>query len=131
MEICCFQIVNRKCNLEPSWSRTSQLRPTVRYYVLFCFILAAHDKLARWGFRIHAAIDGATHYVVYLVVSVNKRMETIYDAYRQGVDKFGHPLMIRSDGAKEHNLIRADILQARPNTNAYRIGPSVHNQVIY
>jgi hypothetical protein len=90
---------------------------------------AAHDKLAQWGIRIHGAIDGGTHYVVYMIVCLNKLSEKNYEPYQSAVNKFGHPLMLRSDYASEHVLIKEDIERARPNTRAFCTGPSTHNQV--
>jgi len=92
-------------------------------------VTAAYDKLAQYGFRVHGAIDGASHFVVYMKVALNKKVGTIYSAYKSAVDRFGHPLLIRSDYATEHSLVRKNLEMARPNVNCFRTGASVHNQV--
>ncbi|CAM6087243.1 unnamed protein product [Calypogeia fissa] len=90
----------------------------------------SYDKLAQWGFKIHGAIDGATHYVVYMDVTLNKKAMTIYLAYIRAVQRFRHPLMIHSDYATEHTFVRQDLEMARPNSRCFRMAASVHNQRI-
>lgn len=36
------------------------------------FVGAAYEKLQKWGFYIHAAVDGGTNFVVYATVALNK-----------------------------------------------------------
>lgn len=75
-------------------------------------------------------MDGESHYVVWAKMASNKRKETMFEAYSGAVQKFGHPLRIRSDYAGEHVLVERDIVAARPGVyRAYLTGSSVHNQV--
>lgn len=91
---------------------------------------AAYDKLVPWKIRLHGAIDGGSHFVVGAKVATNKRAETIFAGYAEAVQKYGHPLRIRSDFASEHVLVEEDINRARPGVyRAYLTGSSVHNQV--
>lgn len=48
-----------------------------------------------YGFRVHAAIDGASHYVMWAQVAPNKTKEVIYEPFRLAVQKFGVPLRVR------------------------------------
>ncbi|CAM6087549.1 unnamed protein product [Calypogeia fissa] len=90
----------------------------------------SYDKLARWGFRVHGAIDGAMHFVLYMHVAMNKTAVTIFEGYRHAIARFGHPLMIRSDYAGEHRFVQRNMERARPNSLCFRTGSSIHNQRI-
>lgn len=84
-----------------------------------------------YRFRVHAAIDGASHYVLWAQVAPNKTKEVIYEPFRLAVQKFGVPLRVRSDFASEHVLIKQYMETTRPNhpQNPFLVGSSVHNQV--
>jgi hypothetical protein len=102
----------------------------VEFFYLQCACAAAYDKLAKWKFRIHGGIDGASHFVVWCVVATDKLATTIFKGYKAAVDMYGHPIRIRSDYAAEHNLVRADQERARPDViKPFLTGSSVHNQV--
>lgn len=94
-------------------------------------VVAAYDKLAMYGFRVHAGIDGASHYVLWAEVAADKTSDTIYKLFASAVQKFGLPLRVRSDFASEHTLIRQHMEAARPNAprNPFLVGSLVHNQV--
>jgi len=95
------------------------------------FSCAAYDKLAKWGIKIHAGIDGGTHFVLWARAAMDKQQTTIYDAYADAVRKYGRPLRVRSDFAAEHNLVEADMRRGRPNIfRPFLRGSSVHNQRI-
>ena len=46
---------------------------------------AAYDKLVRWKIRLHGAIDGDSHFVLWAKVATNKRAETIFAGYVEAV----------------------------------------------
>jgi hypothetical protein len=95
-----------------------------------CFRHAAYDKLAKWKFKIHGGIDGASHFVLWCVVATDKLATTIFKGYKAAVDVYGHPIRIRSDYATEHSLVRQDQERARPDViKPFLTGSSVHNQV--
>jgi hypothetical protein len=94
-------------------------------------IFAAYDKLQNYGFRVHRAMDGASHYVLYAEVAANKTSETLYKPFAEAVRRFGNPLCVRSDFAAEHTLIRQHMLAACPGgpRNPFLVGSSIQNQV--
>ena len=75
----------------------------------FAFIFLAYDKLVNYGFCVHAKIDGASHYMLWAKVALDKKKTTIFEPYVRTMEKFGCPLRIRSDFAKEHVLIKEHI----------------------
>jgi hypothetical protein len=82
--------------------------PLVANVEEFCLqyaCLTAYDKLAKWKFRIHGGIDGASHFVVWCVVATDKLAATIFKGYKGMVDMYGHPIRIRSNYAAEHSLV--------------------------
>jgi hypothetical protein len=93
-------------------------------------VTAAYDKVASYGLRVHACIDGASHYVLYAKVAIDKRAETIYKPFAVAVQKFGLSLRVRSDFASEHVLIREHMERGHLDaTNVFLVGSSVYNQV--
>jgi hypothetical protein len=93
-------------------------------------LFTAYDKLAKWKIKIHGAIDGGTHFVLWAVVATDKKAETIFSAYKSAIDLYGHLIRIRLDYPSEHCLVRDDIQQARPNVRTpFLTGSSIHNQV--
>jgi hypothetical protein len=107
--------------------------PLVANVEEFCLqyaCLTAYDKLAKWKFRIHGGIDGASHFVVWCVVATDKLAATIFKRYKATVDMYGHPIRIRSDYAAKYSLVRKYQERARRDViKPFLIGSSVHNQV--
>jgi hypothetical protein len=66
----------------------------------------AYDKLIMHGFHAHARIDGASHYVLWAKVTLNKRKEVIFEGYASIVQKFGPHVQIKSNFVIEHILIK-------------------------
>jgi hypothetical protein len=50
----------------------------VEFFCLQCACATAYDKLAKWKFRIHGGIDGASHFVVWYIVATDKLAVTIF-----------------------------------------------------
>ncbi len=89
---------------------------------------AAYEKLVMYGVYVHCGIDGGSNFIVYAVVDVNKRAETLWRGYSEAVANFGRPAMLRADMAFEAQPIGQDMLNHRgPGT--YISGPSTSNQV--
>jgi hypothetical protein len=72
------------------------------------FCRAAYDKLAKWKFRIHGGIDGASHFVLWCVVATDKLGATIYRGYKAAIDLYGYSIRLRLDYAAEYNMVRQD-----------------------
>ena len=64
-----------------------------------------YEKLFKWGFYIHGAIDGHSRYIVWLIVTNSKKASVVYKAYQSAVDKFGISQNVRSDKGTETKLI--------------------------
>jgi hypothetical protein len=45
-------------------------------FISFC--LATYDKLTPWHIRLHGGIDGGSHFLLWVVVSTNKKKETFF-----------------------------------------------------
>ena len=96
----------------------------------FALIFVAYDKLVNYGFRVHAKIDGASHYMLWAKIALDKKKTTIFELYVRVVEKFGCPLQIHSNFAKEHVLIKEHIGRERAGTQVpYIMGSFVRNQV--
>ena len=52
-------------------------------------------------------IDGYSRLIVYLHCSANNRSETVLSQFQKGVDTFGLPLRIHSDGVGE--IVESDV----------------------
>ncbi len=68
----------------------------------------AYEKLAKWKFRIHGGIDGASHFVLWCMVATDNLVTTIFKGYKAAVDLCGHPIRVRSDYATEHSSVRRE-----------------------
>jgi hypothetical protein len=92
-------------------------------------IFAAYDKLQDYGFRVHGAMYGASHSVLYAEVAAYKTSKTLYKSFVEVVHRFGNPLRVRSDFAAGHTLIRQHMLVARHGgpRNSFPVGSSIHN----
>jgi hypothetical protein len=66
----------------------------------------AYDKLIMHGIHAHARIDGASHYVVWAKVTLDKRTEIIFEGYVSIVQKFAPHVQIKSNFVIEHIPIK-------------------------
>jgi hypothetical protein len=48
-------------------------------FISFC--LATYDKLTPWHICLHGGIDGGSHFLLWAVVSINKKKEIIFARY--------------------------------------------------
>lgn len=86
-------------------------------------------KLIRWGFIVHACMDGYSRMITSLLCATNNLAATAFGAFLEGVTKFGNPSRVRGDGGTENNDIELYMTRVRGN-GSYIRGPSVHNQRI-
>src|SRR6478609_9464543 len=59
-------------------------------------------KIVRWGFTIHAAIDGYSRVVVYAKVSLDNKAATVLNYFKEAELKYGKPSRVRSDYGGEN-----------------------------
>lgn len=66
----------------------------------------ANEKLFRWGFYIHGAVDGHSRFVVYLECRSNKSARTVANIFVDGVQRMrGPPSRVRGDYGTENNEV--------------------------
>lgn len=83
----------------------------------------------RWGFVIRAGIDGKSRAATYISISSENRADTHFEAFLEGVKKWGLPLRTRSDKGKENIKIAKCMIENRGTGRSSHIcGRSVHNQ---
>ena len=61
-----------------------------------------HHKLIPWKIVIHGGIDGYSRMVTFMVASDNNRAETMYAAFRRGIECYGWPSRVRADHGREN-----------------------------
>ena len=89
-----------------------------------------HHKLIKYRLVIHGAIDGFSRLITYLKCSDNNRAETVHTLFLSAIREYGCPLRIRTDRGGENVQVWRHMEAARPNSNAYLVGSSVHNSRI-
>ena len=95
-----------------------------------CSRHVAYDKLAKWKFKIHGGIDGASYFLLWCTVATDKLATKIFKGYKAAVDVYRHPIRVRSDYAVEHTLVCQGQERARLDViKPFLTGSSVHNQV--
>ena len=72
-----------------------------------------NEKCRPWGFYVHGCIDGHSRRIVYLLCAGNKRSDTVFEAFLQGVRDIGLPSRVRGDFGKENNKIEQYMIQKR------------------
>ena len=61
-----------------------------------------NQKLVRWGFVIHVAIDGFSRLVTFAETSTNNEARTVLNHFVSAVETFGQPLRVRTDHGGEN-----------------------------
>lgn len=97
-----------------------------------------YDKLARYGFYIHGAIDGYSRKLLWLKLgNTNRKSSTVAGFFLEyALEITGLPQLIRVDGGTENTLmlkIQKILRENGTDRNAMRpyfVGRSVHNQRI-
>eukprot|EP00111_Clytia_hemisphaerica_P023888 TCONS_00070358-protein len=87
-------------------------------------------KLIKFGFVIHACIDGFSRMVTSLHCATNNYASTALQGFLTGVSKFGIPARVRGDRGGENVRILEYMRQNQGYEGAYIQGTSVHNQRI-
>ena len=72
-----------------------------------------NEKCRPWGFYVHGCIDGHSCRIVYLLCATNKRADTVFSAFLQGVQDIGLPSRVRGDFGTENNKIEQYMIQVR------------------
>ncbi len=91
----------------------------------------SHHKLIRWRFITHAAIDGFSRLIVYILCANNNKSETVLTAFEDGVSRFGLPCHVRTDHGGENIKVWEYMLTAHNNdVTSVITGSSTHNERI-
>jgi hypothetical protein len=67
--------------------------------------LATYDKLTPWHIHLHGGIDEGSHFLLWVVVSMDKKKETIFAMYSIAIAKYGHPIRVQLDCVVENSLM--------------------------
>jgi hypothetical protein len=89
-------------------------------------------KMVKYGFVLHASIDGYSRRIIYLNVNTNNRAETVLNAFLTGVQNINAiPHRVRADKGGENRDVATWMLITRGvNRGSFITGRSVHNQRI-
>ena len=88
-----------------------------------------NHKLIRWSFVIAAGIDGFSRLVTFVKCLNNNRASSLLLCFKEGVEKYGLPLRVRTDKGME-NVEIADFMIEKRGPSGILTGKSVHNQRI-
>ena len=113
-------------NVGLRWMRSN---PRWRYDVAGPNALWHNDglhKLIRYGFVIHACMDGYSRICTSLLCATNNLAATALAGFMSGVEKYGLPERVRGDKGTENNEIERYMNNERGG-GSYIRGPSVHN----
>lgn len=72
-----------------------------------------HHKLIDVKIVIHGGIDGKSRKVAFLKASTNNRAETVFDSFRDAVERMGLPSRVRADYGKENLAVKRYMEQSR------------------
>jgi hypothetical protein len=100
-------------NTQFSWARAVRRRV---YHVRGSNALWHQDgneKCRPWGFYVHGCVDGHSRRIVYLLCAGNKRADTVFSVFLQGVQDMGLPSRVRGDFGTENNKIEKYMIQMR------------------
>lgn len=117
--------------------RTERLTRTIRRRIYsvphphYMWHIDGNHKLIRWGFVIHAAIDGFSRCCLYLNASTNNSSDTVLDQFHKAISLYNTiPTRIRSDYGTENVKVWEAMESSTSERNgpAVLLGSSVHNQ---
>ena len=86
-------------------------------------------KLIRYGFVVHACIDGFSRAVIYCAIATNNRASTPLALFRKAVRTYGYPSRVRGNmgGVENNGVADAMILARGLGRNSFIFGTSKHN----
>ena len=88
-------------------------------------------KLIRWGFVIHAAIDGCSRLIAFARVSLNNRADMVIRYFKEAEQEYGKCSRLRCDYGGENIRVGEYMLHDRGlNQGSLLTGSSVRNQCI-
>jgi hypothetical protein len=67
--------------------------------------LLAYNKLTPWQIHSHGGIDGGSHFLLWVVVFVDKKKKLIFVGYSITIAKYGHPIRVQLGSAVKHSLM--------------------------
>ena len=70
-------------------------------------------KMIRWGFVVHACIDGYSRMITSLIVATNNLASTTLAGFISGVERLGLPERVRGDNGTENNHIEEYMFRTR------------------
>ena len=123
-------------DVDPQGVRARQrLRIRRRVYSVPCpnylWHVDGNHKLIRWGFVLHHGIDGFSRLVTFGKFSTNNRAATVLQVFRGAVERYGHPVKIRTDhGGENVEIWRYMVETHGEDSHPAIVGSSVHNQRI-
>ena len=106
-----------------------------RVYTVSCpnalWHIDSHHKLIRWRLITHAAVDGFSRKITYIMCADNNKVSTVLQCFMYGVSKFGLPQRIRSDHSGENiDIWRYMVIANNGDTSCVVTGSSTHNERI-
>lgn len=97
----------------------------------FHFVVDGHHKLIRWGFVVHAGIDGYSQLITYMRCATDNRAATVYRLFVTAVEQYGLPSRLRCDQGRENVRVAEHMILCRgADRGSIIVGSSVHNQRI-
>jgi hypothetical protein len=81
----------------------------------FSFCLATYDKFTPWHICLHGSINGESHFLLWVVVSIDKKKKTISTKYSTTIAKYGHLIRVQLDCVIEHSFVQEDMERAKLN----------------
>ena len=95
------------------------------------FVVDGHHKLIRWGFVVHAGIDGYSRLITYMCCATDNRANTVYRLFVTAVEQYGLPSRLGCDQGRENVRVAEHMILYRgADRGSVMVGSSVHNQRI-
>lgn len=91
----------------------------------------SHHKLIRWRFVTHAAVDGFSRTLLYVVCTDNNKANMVLSCFLDGVSKYGLPQRVHSDHGGENIEVWKYVIAARGgDASCILTGSLTHNERI-
>ncbi|CAH0385641.1 unnamed protein product, partial [Bemisia tabaci] len=90
-----------------------------------------NEKLNMYSFYIHGCVDAYSRKAIYIKCATNKKSTTVLQFFKEAVQGYGFPKVVRSDKGLENVKVATFMLQSRGvDSHCFITGRSVHNQRI-